>query len=102
MDVAADLRSVTFRDTVEAEKRGLQSARPRVRDFAMDADRLRAAFIKGQLERVLKHRHTSWAARATQELGRYIRWFADSIPQSEKKTIDEQLSKLEREVSKRD
>lgn len=50
----------------------------------------------------MKHRHTSWAARATQELGRYIRWFADSIPQPEKKTIDEQLSKLERDVSKRD
>jgi len=70
--------------------------------FAMDADGLRAAFIKRQLERVLKHRHTSWAARATLELGRYIRWFADSIPQSEKATIDAQLSKLEREVSKRD
>jgi hypothetical protein len=68
----------------------------------MDADRLRAAFIKRQLERVLQHRHTSWAARATQELGRYIRWFADSIPQSDRETIDHQLSKLEREVSKRD
>ena len=68
----------------------------------MDADRLRAAFIKRQLERVMKHRHTSWAARATQELGRYIRWFADSIPQSDKQAIDEQLSKLEREVSKRE
>ena len=67
----------------------------------MDADRLRAVFIKRQLERVLKHRHTSWAARATHELGRYIRWFADSIPQSEKEKIDAQLSKLEREVSKR-
>jgi hypothetical protein len=68
----------------------------------MDADRLRAAFIKRQLERVMKHRHTSWAARATQELGRYISWFADSIPQPEKKIIDEQLSKLERDFSKRD
>jgi hypothetical protein len=68
----------------------------------MDADRLRATFIKRQLERVLKHRHSSWAARATQELGRYIRWFADSIPQSDKQAIDEQLSKLEREVSKRE
>ncbi len=69
---------------------------------AMDADHLRAAFIKRQLERVLKHRRSSWAARATQELGRYIRWFADSIPQGEKETIDAQLSKLEREISKRD
>ena len=68
----------------------------------MDADHLRAAFIKRQLERVLKHRHTSWAARATHELARYIRWFADSIPEPEKETIDEQLSKLEREISKRD
>jgi len=68
----------------------------------MDADRLRAAFIRRQLERVLKHRHTSWAARATHELGRYIRWFADSIPQSEKETIAAELSKLEREASKRD
>ena len=68
----------------------------------MDADRLRAVFIKRQLERVFKHRHTSWAARATQELGRYIRWFADAIPQSEKATIDAKLSKLERAISKRD
>jgi len=68
----------------------------------MDADRLRAAFIKRQLERVFKHRHTSWAARATHELGRYIGWFADSIPQSEKAVIDAQLSKLEREISKHD
>jgi hypothetical protein len=64
----------------------------------MDADWLRVAFIKRQLERVMKHRNTSWAARATQELGLYIRWFADSIPQPEKETIDAQLSKLEKEI----
>lgn len=66
----------------------------------MDADGLRTAFIKQQLKRALKYRHTSWATRAARELGRYIRWFADSIPQPEKETIAMQLSKLEREVSK--
>ena len=66
-------------------------------DFAMDVDRLGAAFIKYQLEHALTHRNTSWAASAARELGRYIRWFADSIPQPEKETIAAQLSKLERE-----
>jgi len=68
----------------------------------MDVDRLRTAFIKRQLERALKYHHTSWAAGAARDLGRYIRWFADSIPQQEKEAIDKQLSKLEREVSKRE
>jgi hypothetical protein len=71
-------------------------------DIAMDADRLRAAFIKGQVERLSKHRRASWSARAVQELRRYFGWFADSIPQPEKETIAAQLSKLEQEVSKRD
>jgi hypothetical protein len=71
-------------------------------DFVMDADRLRTAFIKGQVERLLKHRRSSWSARAVRELRRYFGWFADSIPQSEKEMIAAQLSKLEREVSKRD
>jgi hypothetical protein len=71
-------------------------------DIAMDADRLRTAFIKDQVERLLKHRRSSWSARAVHELRRYFGWFADSIPQSEKETIAAQLSKLEREVSKRD
>jgi hypothetical protein len=70
-------------------------------DVVMDADRLRTAFIKDQVERLLKHRPSS-AARAVHELRRYFGWFADSIPQSEKETIAAQLSKLEREVSKRD
>jgi hypothetical protein len=71
-------------------------------DIAMDADRLRTAFIKGQVERLLKHRRSSWSARAVHELRRYFGWFADSIPQAEKEAIAAQLSKLEREVSKRD
>jgi hypothetical protein len=70
-------------------------------DIAMDADRLRTTFIKGQLERLLKDRRSSWSARAVHELRRYFGWFADSIPQSEKETIAAQLSKLERDVSKR-
>jgi hypothetical protein len=68
----------------------------------LDADRLRVAFIKRQLERLRKRRKTSWSVRAVQELGRYIGWFSDSIPQSEKETIKSQLSKLEQEISKRD
>lgn len=68
----------------------------------MDADRLRVAFIKRQLERLRKHRRTSWSSRAVQELGRYVGWFADSIPASDKEAIASQLSKLEREISKRD
>jgi hypothetical protein len=71
-------------------------------EFAMDADGLRTAFIKRQLERLLKHRRSSWSVRAAQELRRYIGWFAESIPASEKETIAAQLSKLEQEVSKRD
>ena len=71
-------------------------------DFAMDADGLRTAFIKRQLERLLKHRRSSWSVRAAHELRRYIGWFAESIPPSEKETIIAQLSKLERDVSKRD
>ena len=68
----------------------------------MDVDGLRTAFIKQQLERALKYRHTSWAARAARDLSRYIGWFADSIPPQEKEGIAKQLSKLEREVSKRE
>jgi hypothetical protein len=71
-------------------------------DVVLDADRLRTAFIKDQVERLLKHRRASWSARAVQELRRYFGWFADSIPQSEKETIAAQLSKLEREASKHD
>jgi len=70
--------------------------------FAMDADGLRTAFIKRQLERLLNHRRSSWSVRAAHELRRYIGWFAESIPASEKETIAAQLSKLEKEVSKRD
>ena len=68
----------------------------------MDVDGLRAAFIKRHLERLLKNRNRSWAARAARELGRYIRWFSDSIPEPEKETINSQLSQLEREISKRE
>jgi hypothetical protein len=71
-------------------------------EIPMDADRLRTAFIKGQLERLAKHRRSSWSTRAVQELRRYFGWFSDSIPQSEKETIAAELSKLEREASKRD
>ena len=53
----------------------------------MDADGLSTAFIKQQLKRTLKYRHTSWAANAARELGRYFRWFAHSIPRPEKETI---------------
>ena len=66
----------------------------------MDADRLRTAFIKGQLERLLQHRRSSWSVRAVQELRRYFGWFADSIPESEKETIAARFSKLEQAVSK--
>ena len=71
-------------------------------DFVMDSDRLRTAFIKGQLERLLQHRRSSWSARAVHELRRYFGWFADSIPESEKEMIAARLSKLEQAVSKRD
>ena len=71
-------------------------------DFAMDADGLRTAFIKRQLERLLKHRRSSWSVRAADELRRYVGWFSESIPPSEKETITAQLSKLERGVSKRE
>ena len=62
----------------------------------MDVGSARALFIESQLNRALADRSGSLATHAICEFRRYIKWFRDSLPEADKKTIAEQLQKLAR------
>ena len=67
----------------------------------MDANRLRARFIKRQLQRALDASDTAFAGRVAREFRRYVEWFKQSLPERDKKRIGNQLSALESKVRSR-
>lgn len=64
----------------------------------MDVQSIRAAFITSQLDRALRDPGGSLAARVVREFSRYIEWFADSLPFSEKEAITTKLHQLENQI----
>ena len=67
----------------------------------MDADRLRARFIKRQLHRALDANDTTFADMAAREFRRYVEWFKHLLPERDKEHIVTQLSMLENKIARR-
>ncbi len=60
----------------------------------MDANQIRVAYIKGHLQRALAHESGARAARIFREFRRYVEWHSNSLPELDRKRIDEQLQAL--------
>jgi hypothetical protein len=69
--------------------------------YFLDVGLIRAFYIKSQLDRALLDSGSSLAVRAFREFSRYVAWFADSLPHSEREAIIVKLSQLECQISKR-
>ena len=65
----------------------------------MDAALIRAAFIRTNLDQAQRHPAGSLAARTAAEFRRYVDWYADTLPEPERKMISQQLAELERRVA---
>jgi hypothetical protein len=66
----------------------------------MDANRLRARFIKRQLQRALAASDITFASKAAREFRRYVEWFKALLSERDKKRIATQLSLLENKVAR--
>jgi hypothetical protein len=64
----------------------------------MDANGLRARFIKRQLQRALGATDMTFAGKAAREFRRYVGWFKQLLSERDKKRIATQLSMLENKV----
>ncbi len=61
----------------------------------MDAEQIRAAFIKANLNHALTHRDGSVAVRIAREIRLYFTWCADWLTDEDRQTIADQLCRLE-------
>ena len=65
----------------------------------MDAEQIRSAFIKMNLNRALAEPNTSLASRIAKEFRKYFGWHAALVPDADRRIIAEQLSRLEQKLS---
>jgi hypothetical protein len=66
----------------------------------MDANRLRARFIKRQLQRALAASDITFASKAAREFRRYVEWIKQLLSERDKKRIATQLSMLENKIAR--
>jgi hypothetical protein len=67
----------------------------------LDVNLIRARFIKGYLDRALMDPGSSLAERVVREFSRYIAWFSDSLPNSEREAITSKLRLLQSQIAAR-
>ena len=65
----------------------------------MEAEQIRAAFIKTNLNRALAEPNRSLASRIFREFRKYFGWHAAMVTAADRHIIAEQLSRLERKLS---
>ena len=68
----------------------------------MDVNRLRARFIKSQLQRALEASDVAFQTDAARQFRHYTEWFNQGIPEPDKNVIADQLAKLDRKLASTD
>jgi hypothetical protein len=66
----------------------------------MNADQIRAAFIKRQLVRALSGHDHGNMMRTVREFRKYLQWCADSLKPRDRKSIGLMLSRLEHRATR--
>ena len=61
----------------------------------MDLDAIRSRFIREGIRKALNGGDQLMAWVTAHEFRRYFQWYRDSLPEPEKREIDEQLARLE-------
>ena len=64
--------------------------------MGMNAEQIRAAFIKRQLAGALGGHDHGRMSQTAREFRRYLQWCANSLPTGERRSIARMLSRLER------